>query len=225
MGEIKINKIIRSRRKTIGIIVERDASVTVRAPKRVPLKFIKSFVNEKSGWIKKYQHIAKEKFKENQPKQFVEGEEFYFIGKKYPLLYVKNPEEPLVLDMFNFVMDRRLKKYAREVFISWYKIHAYHIITQKVDYFSRITGLNYNRVKINNAQKRWGSCSSRGNLNFSWRVIMAPEDVIDYLIIHELAHTKELNHSPRFWDIVAYIMPDYEDQEKWLRDNGHLLLL
>ncbi|MCS7122892.1 MAG: M48 family metallopeptidase, partial [Candidatus Micrarchaeota archaeon] len=81
----------------------------------------------------------------------------------------------------------------------------------------------YNRVRITNARRRWGSCSSSNNLNFSWRLIMAPLEVIDYVVVHELVHTRIKNHSKAFWRMVEAVMPDYDRQRRWLRENGHML--
>lgn len=90
---------------------------------------------------------------------------------------------------------------------------------------AKTMGLAYKSLKINNAKTRWGSCGSSGNLNFTWRLIMAPKKVVDYVIVHELAHLKQMNHSPKFWNEVKLIIPDYKNDELWLKRNGHLLYL
>lgn len=97
------------------------------------------------------------------------------------------------------------------------------IIEKKVDAFNdRYFKENISGIRLKRNQSNWGSCSSKRNLNFSTRLLFAPEAAIDYVIVHELAHLKEMNHSPKFWKIVAEVMPDYEKQEKWLKENGHL---
>ncbi|MBI4687875.1 MAG: M48 family metallopeptidase [Nitrospirae bacterium] len=96
-------------------------------------------------------------------------------------------------------------------------------MSERVSWYSSLSGLKYNRVKISDAQKRWGSCSAKGNLNFSWRLIMSPIRVIDYVVIHELAHLEERNHSKKCWNKVKIMLPDYEQYKEWLKENKHLL--
>jgi len=111
----------------------------------------------------------------------------------------------LILKDF-FYLSENYREKAREVFISWYKKEAKKILTERVEFYSKSTGLKPNSVKITSAQKRLGSCSSKGNLNFSWRLVMLPIRVIDYVVVHELAHLEEHNHSKNFWTKVKTIM-------------------
>ena len=97
------------------------------------------------------------------------------------------------------------------------------IFTQKAAYYARLIGVTYGRISIREQKTRWGSCSSKGNLNFNWRLIFAPEEVVDYIVVHELAHRKEMNHSRAFYNVVASVLPDYKVQEKWLKENGEKL--
>ena len=107
----------------------------------------------------------------------------------------------------------------------WYKDQAKRIFQEKAERFSKIMGLKYNRMMVKNQKTRWGSCSSKGNINLNWRVIMAPDEVSDYLIIHELVHLKYLNHSPDFWNLVKTYQPDYLKWRSWLRENGKILVV
>lgn len=100
---------------------------------------------------------------------------------------------------------------------------ARDIFTQKTAYYASIMNVTYGRISIREQKTRWGSCSSRGNLNFNWRLIFAPEPVLDYIVVHELAHRREMNHSHSFYAIVESILPDYKKTKKWLRDNGRSL--
>ena len=97
-------------------------------------------------------------------------------------------------------------------------------IPGQVRYFAWRMGVTYGRITIRNQQTRWGSCSSKGNLNFNFLLMLCPMEVIDYIIVHELCHRKEMNHSPRFWAEVAAVLPDYRQHEKWLKQHGHALL-
>lgn len=100
---------------------------------------------------------------------------------------------------------------------------ARDIFTRKTEYYARIMGVSYGRISIREQKTRWGSCSCQGNLNFNWRLIFAPENVLDYVVVHELAHRKEMNHSKAFYAIVESVLPDYRTSRKWLRDNGDRL--
>ncbi|MGN0393128.1 MAG: M48 family metallopeptidase, partial [Bariatricus sp.] len=101
-----------------------------------------------------------------------------------------------------------------------YRDKARDIFEQKVSYYARMMGVSYGRIAIRDQKTRWGSCSGEGNLNFNWRLIFAPAGVLDYVVVHELAHRKEMNHSPRFWRVVEDTMPEYRKYQKWLKENG-----
>lgn len=100
---------------------------------------------------------------------------------------------------------------------------ARDIITQKTAYYAALMHVTYGRISIREQKTRWGSCSGKGNLNFNWRLILAPENVLNYVVVHELAHRKEMNHSPAFYAVVQSILPDYKTAKEWLRNNGQTL--
>lgn len=97
------------------------------------------------------------------------------------------------------------------------------VISKKAAYYAQIMGVTYNRITIRDQKTRWGSCSAKGNLNFNWKLMLAPEKVLDYVVIHELAHRREMNHSSRFYAVLAEVMPEYKEWQKWLRENGKQL--
>ena len=105
----------------------------------------------------------------------------------------------------------------------YYMESARKIFKRKAAAYARKMGVTYGRITIREQKTRWGSCTSEGNLNFNWRLIFAPEKVLDYVVVHELSHRKEMNHSPAFYAVVASVMPEYKACEKWLRDNGATL--
>lgn len=107
---------------------------------------------------------------------------------------------------------RKARELARQVF------------NQKVKLFAGLMKVDYGRITIRDQKTRWGSCSAGGNLNFNWRLILAPEEVLDYVVVHELAHRREMNHSIRFWALVEEVLPDYRKQRAWLRRNGEFLM-
>lgn len=101
---------------------------------------------------------------------------------------------------------------------------AAEMIPKRVSHFAPIAGVNYGRITIRKQVSRWGSCSSKGNLNFNCLLILCPSEVLDYIVVHELCHRKQMNHSPQFWNEVKRIMPDYKAQEKWLKENGNKII-
>ncbi len=115
-------------------------------------------------------------------------------------------------------------KLLNEIEIKELTDRAREVFTRKVQYYAAIIGVDWNRITIRNQKSRWGSCSQKGNLNFNVALMRAPIEVLDYVVIHELCHRKEMNHSPKFWYEVERVMPDYRKYEKWLKDNGKILL-
>ena len=225
MPTIYIDKLIRSDRSTLSLEIDKSGNLIVRAPKKLPIDEIKNFISKKENWIKEKQEKVKVRFETKQKIKYEDGEEFFLIGKKYSLRFVENYKYAMNFEDEQFKIDMAYKKYAKSLFEQYYKIKAKNFIIPRVVKLSKDTGLKINNVKISSAIRRWGSCNSKKFLNFSWRLVLAPEFAIDYVIIHELAHTKELNHSDKFWLIVEKLCPDYKLAEKWLKDNGFMLEL
>lgn len=222
MTEIKIDKIIKSKRRTIALEVTRDAILIVRAPYRTPFDFIEKVVFKKRFWIKEKQEFVRDRCKKVIPKEFVSGEGFLYLGDMYKLEFVDDLSMPVVFNN-GFQIARKNLDAVKAILTAWYKEQAHQKISERVSWHSSLSGLKYNKIKLSDAQKRWGSCSVKGNLNFSWRLIMAPLRVIDYVVVHELAHLEEKNHSKRFWDKIKIMQPDYEQHKDWLKENRHLL--
>ena len=225
MKEIKIDEIIRSKRKTFSLEIKSNGSLIVRVPKRASIKTIQEIVNKKRSWIIKKQKAVKGRHKKRETKKFVEGEQFFYLGKPYKLCIIDITDKPLYFNDKCFLLSGNYAEYGKEIFIRWYKIQAYSIISERVKYYSSVTGLKYRKIRITNAQRRWGSCSPKNNINFPWRLVMTPPEIIDYVVVHELAHIAEKNHSRKFWKKVENILPDYKKRKTWLREHNHLFTL
>ena len=220
---MNIDKLVRARRRTIALIIERDGSLTVRAPKRATLKDIERFIQEKLGWILR----SRQKLKavvEVPKKQYADGERFLFLGGEYELRLVP-PQRPALKFDGGFRLETSAQPRGESAFVRWYKEQALQVFSERVNHYAALHGFTPKQVKVNSAKTRWGSCSANGTLNFTWRLVMAPLEVIDYVVLHELAHLKIKNHSPRFWALVESICPDFKRHRKWLRDNGEKLNL
>lgn len=188
------------------------------------MKFIKKFLDEKKKWILKKQEEAREAIQKKPIRNFKEGEEFLHLGKTYKLRLVDGQEQPLTLDD-SFMLSGQYRERAREIFTDWYRDEAERIIPKRVELILSMSGQKYKRMKITDAERRWGSCTEGGNINFSFFLVMAPMRAIDYVIAHEISHLSELNHSENFWNRVHSLIPDFEEQKTWLRENEHLFVL
>ena len=213
-------QLIRSkkRRKTISLHIKEDGNIFVYAPYRTPKWEIEKFINEKESWISE-----KLSEKERSIKKAEKG--FLYLGGLFPLEIEdsKSKGYPLKLSFGKFVLDKDHVEKARDLFIQWYKREAKEKITERVDYYSKRLQLLPKGIKITSAKYCWGACSRDNRLSFSWRIITAPLTVIDYVLIHELVHIKEKNHSKSFWNYVESIIPNYKKHRLWLKENGYLL--
>lgn len=221
--QIEINKLSRSKRKTIALIIEHDGSLTVRAPMRASKILIEQFIQQKMDWI----NSTREKLKRipHAPaRQYTDGESFLFLGTSFGLKLVRSQRPALQFDI-GFTLSHSAQMNGEQFFTRWYKERAYDIISERVKEYAHLYGFAPKQVKITSAKTRWGSCSPNGTLNFTWRLVMAPLDVIDYVVIHELAHLRVKNHSSKFWKEVELIDLGYKEKRKWLRENGQKLNL
>ena len=221
MDDIRIEKIVRSYRRTIALIITPDARLIVRAPLRAPAAMIDQVVREKSGWIRK--KISEMK---GRPQAAVhayeEGEIFWFLGRPYPLHIVDDPGAG-IRRTDRLVIPRTIKPDIRSGIHHWYMTEAHKEIHSRCMWFSMMTSYSPVSVRITDARQRWGSCNHQGGLNFSWRLIQAPLSIVDYVIVHELVHLRQPDHSPKFWAKVEALMPDYKPRREWLRENERLL--
>jgi predicted metal-dependent hydrolase len=124
-----------------------------------------------------------------------------------------------------FLLAARQREKARAVFENWYRQQAAQVIKPRTSDLAEQNGFQFQIIRINGAKTRWGSCGPKGSLNFSWRLVMAPPEIIDYVIIHELVHLRVRNHSKRYWAAVNQIMPDFKQRRAWLQKNGYQLSL
>lgn len=222
---MKIDQVIRSQRKTFALIVQRDGSLVVRAPLRASDRQIRELVQKKEKWITAKQEAARRIYAETRPKEYVNGEGFPYLGKLYKLAIVSGGNRPALTLSDQFYLAKSALPHAAAVFKAWYTQQARQVITERAAWYAAQNGFVYQRVNITGARTRWGSCGGRGSLNFTWRLIMAPLRVIDYVVVHELAHLKQKNHSKVYWNEVKRLMPDYQQQIGWLKANGDKLRL
>ena len=220
--EIAVAKLIRSRRRTLALEISANAELIVRAPLSTSQEYIKKFILQKSAWIRKKQQLINDFRKQHPVTEYVDGAKILYLGETYQLKVIDDAEIFFADALF---FPKRFLNKAPMHLLHWYKKQALEVISARVAFYAKQIGVQYTAVKISSANKRWGSCSQKGSLNFSWRLIKAPEMVIDYVVVHELVHLWVKNHSRKFWYEVAKIFPLYKTARRYLKDNSRRLLV
>lgn len=221
MSDFTISQLIRSRRNSISIQIDSQGKLIVKAPFLMPKFLINRFIAQKSDWITK----RIKTIQDHQPqiaKQYAHGEEYIYLGNTY-FLEIGSYKEISISDKLYFpkVLSFRIKKELE----NWYMRQAKQVITQRVNYHAREMNTSFTGLTFSDTKSKWGSCSPDNALQFNWRLIMAPLMVLNYVVIHELAHTKHKNHSRKFWNEVGKYTPAFRQHRKWLHANSHKLVI
>lgn len=213
-----------AKRHKLTISVERDRCVVVHAPEKMSDENIRRVVESKRGWIyEKTGHAQKYHNLPHPPgKELVSGESALYLGRQYRIEVVKAGLSEIQFNQ-RFLIPATMSAKRVEALREWYISRAKEKIVPRVKLHARALGADIVAIKIVDNRFRWGSCTLKDNVNLNWRLIKAPMFVIDYVIVHELAHFMEANHTPRFWNIVRAQTPTMEKAKAWLKENGQLL--
>ena len=212
-----------ARRRKLTITVERDRRVVVHAPVRISDETIQKVVESKRRWIyEKIGHSQKYHLPHPPGKELVSGESALYLGRQYRIEVVKTGLSGIQFNQRFLIPAARRAKRA-EALREWYIGKAKEKLVPRVKLHARDLGADIARVKIVDSRYRWGSCTLKNNVNFNWRLIKAPMFVIDYVIVHELAHLIEANHTPRFWNVVRARTSTMDKAKAWLKEHGQLL--
>ena len=157
--------------------------------------------------------------------RYVEGERVPYLGRTYRLRLVDRQAVPLKLERGCFCLDRACASEGRAHLLAWYVHHGQRWIEGRIAEYSAQLGVAPSIVGVREMGRRWGTCTAKGKLSFHWEVALLPPEVIDYIVVHELAHLRELNHSRRFWALVEETLPDYRRHRTWLGAHGHEVTL
>lgn len=223
MTPLRPDRIIRSRRRTVSIEITPGAALVVRAPLRAPDTWIQEILEGKRGWIEK--KMAEMRARPSPGvRQFCDGEEFLFLGKPFALAVLAGSDAGITLADRLYIGEARLPE-CRNLLQAWYTRKAAEILPVRVAGVAAILDYVPKKIRITDASRRWASCSSTGTLSFSWRLVLAPPEVIDYVVVHELVHLRQPDHSDRFWKKVGEAMPGYAEHRRWLRENERMLAL
>jgi hypothetical protein len=212
----------RSKRKTASIYVERDGQITLIAPEDLSVQQIEKVLEDKRRWI--YTHLAEwhDLNATRIERQFVNGEGFLYLGRSYRLKLVPKQVEPLLLKDGHFCLRTDLRPAAKAVaaFKDFYRDKGLVRIKERVDFFKARMDVEPKSIKILDLKNRWASWTPGGNLNFDWKCMMSPAKILDYIVVHELAHLIFPDHSAKFWNEVDKLLPDYSERKEWLRVHG-----
>jgi predicted metal-dependent hydrolase len=211
-------------RRKLTITVERDRSVVVHAPCNTTDETIRRVVNGKRQWIfEKIRHSRKYQDLPHAPgKELVSGESVLYLGRYYRIEVTPDRSEEIRFANRFYIPASSAPK-RKGVLRDWYIARAHEKILPRVAQHGRMLGVEFKQAKIVDNRYRWGSCTVKDNINLNWRLIKAPMFVVDYVIVHELAHLIENNHTPVFWNIVQTHAPSMEKARIWLTENGQVL--
>jgi predicted metal-dependent hydrolase len=215
-------KLIRAKRRSTTIQIEDDATITVRAPFLMPKLLIDRFVNSKKSWVLKKQQQVQKQISLIK-RTYSHGDNYLYLGQNYPLKITNNVRAKLLF-ADSFELAELLRPKAKILFEKWYKTQANELFARRLTELSAVIQVKFSKLHLSGGIRRWGSYSPRsGTISLSWRLIMAPKEVIDYVIIHELCHIIQPNHSKHFWDVVVRYDANYKSSIKWLKNNGRSL--
>ena len=220
VGDLSFQLKPSSRRKTIEITVERNGDLVLSAPPGVEETQLQAFVLEKRFWI--YTKLAeKDRLQRQVPrKEFVGGEGFLYLGRSHRLKLVDQQDSPVKLVNGRFALRRDVQAGAREHFIRWYSEHATAWLTSRVAEYESRMEVAPAGVRVQDLGYRWGSCGKGDWLYFHWKAILLPARIVEYVVVHEIAHLHEPHHTPAFWLRVERAMPDYLQRKAWLAEHG-----
>jgi predicted metal-dependent hydrolase len=218
------------RRRTVDLIVDRFGELVINVPQSLPADDVEAIIRRKQEWI--YTKLGRKEaaLRPSGPKEYVTGEGFHYLGKKYRLKLFDATEDvrpvaPLRLLNGRFWLKRGCAAMGREHFTRWYTQQGSRWIGDVAAGLQERVGAKSRSVSVRELKYRWASCNSRGDMYFHWRVILLPPHIIRYLIVHELVHLHEHNHSPAFYERLTRVAPNHREIESWLEKNGDFFAL
>lgn len=219
------------RARRVRLVIHPGGALEVVAPRSAPLSRVEAALREHEAWIARTRaRLASLAPTGAAPEPLSDGRLLRCAGRELRLRLREGAPEGhfqarLVGDDLTLILPQADEALARAALERWYRRQAHAIIAERLAHWNAHYGYTWTRVAIKEQKTRWGSCSRRGSLNFNWRLLLAPQPALDYVVIHELCHLKEPNHSPAFWALVAETCPDHREWRGWLRRHGHELRL
>lgn len=222
-GNGYVAEVIRTARIKSARLQVEDGVVSIAVPKALEAERIEQLLKDKHRWIKEKLYLHQQQ--QPAPKrEMLSGEAFPYLGRNYRLKITTGKLQPVKLlqGRLQVVVPKAMRHdhIIRDMLTHWYRLQAETRFKEKVKRYASIVGVEPTDVSVKTFKSRWGSCNIKGEIQFHWKVIMAPHRIIDYVVVHELCHLKHHDHSPAFWKSVEKIVPDYLECKAWLKEFG-----
>lgn len=218
-------EVIYRKRKTLSIEVNLEGKVRVIAPIKLESKRILEVVEKKANWICKKQDELMQRNSIRKVNKYINGETYLYLGKEYVLELhcsseLKNPKVIIKGNIIKICYKEISDDIVKAILELWYRKKTMEIVTARVEFYKKFFHISPKELKVKQQKRRWGSCTYDNRILFNWRISMAPIEVIDYIVVHEMCHMDFKDHSKNFWNRVKSIMKDYELHQLWLKENG-----
>lgn len=220
---IKPDYIVRSHRRSLSLIIDKKGQLLVRAPMKLNLNEILKYIQEKEKWITTKQKEVQSRLSIN--KDIINYNEILFMGKRYPIEKLAGLKKIELTDRAIVIPSKIPSEDMLLKIKRWYIANAKKILSERLEYFADLMQIDYNNLSISNSKSKWGSCDNYRNIKLNFRLIMLPHKAIDFVIIHELTHILEFNHSKDFYKIISSVMPSYKLHQKTLKEFDYVLHL
>ena len=220
-------QVIRTDRRKTATVKVVEGQVSVVVPQRTSKAKVDELIAKKTRWIREKLLLQREHHPPKR-KEYVSGECFTYLGRNYRLKIDSSSTKSVKLKNGQLVIEvppsvQKRDQYVHTALEEWYREHALEKFREKVERYAKQVGVNPSSVGIKTFSGRWGSCNSKGHLEFNWKIILAPNRIVAYVVVHELCHLHHHDHSPEFWKCVERMFPDYSECKDWLKVNGRTL--
>lgn len=207
----------KSNRRSSAIQIYPDCRVVISVPLFFTDSEIQKFIDQKKNWMETHLKRFAKLPQPRKKREMVTGETFPVLGEEFRLQLITSKTPAISIHSNGILILAKHQTQAKILLQEWYQVKAAQVFRERTEQYSRRLGVNPSSVTIKNYKSRWGACNIQGEIYYNWRLAMAPLHIIDYVVVHELCHLKEYNHSKRFWAHVASVFPEYKSAKKWLR--------
>jgi predicted metal-dependent hydrolase len=224
--DLSIEVVRTKRRKTASIKII-DGSVQAIVPEKLSDARVEALIQKRTPWIRRKLR-EQSQIVTPKPKEYVSGESFTYLGRNYRLKVSRGTDREVKLKggYLEVGLPKKPKDGdIRSALVEWYEQHALERLTEKTNRYAGIMGVTPKSISVRDYKARWGSCSSKGEISYNWRIIIAPHHIVDYVMVHELCHLKHPNHSPAYWKSVKREVSDYEVCRGWLKEHARELII